>query len=418
MVGGAVAAEAAAGAERAGPEPAEPPDAGPDAVPDVVPDVGPDVGPDAVPDVVPDVGLPALPAPPDVEPGSGAWAGRRATVKDVAEAAGVSRSTASRALTGSGYVGQGVRERVQHAAERLGYVPDAMAQHLKQRVSRSIGLLVPDASSEPAAALVAGVTREASRRGYATVLVGDAVGGVDEVEAAERLVALRVAGVVVVPVSGGATTRLARLRTPVVEVDRRSAHGVADAVVTDETALVREVATHLLGLGHRRLVLLGDAPDGATARERRTGFLDAIRAAGLPEEIGVVHPTPDDVAAARAAALSLLSTPDRPTAVCATGERVAAGVWQAAAVLGLRLPDDLSLVSLDDAAWMRRVTPGVSAVDRDPARVGAAAVSRLLARADAPDGAPGTTVLPATVVHRGSTGSPGAFVVTRPDVSH
>ncbi len=157
-----------------------------------------------------------------------------------------------------------------------------MARHREQQVSRSIGVLVPDLRSPSGADVVAGVTREARRRGYATILTGDpADEPADDPEglrAAERFVALRVAGVVVVPVSRAVTASLTRRRTPVVEVEQHLGPGAADVVVVDDARLTHELTWHLLDLGHRRPALLVDGP-APTDREPPAGRVPR-RAAG------------------------------------------------------------------------------------------------------------------------------------------
>src|SRR5205823_6635170 len=125
----------------------------------------------------------------------------RATIKDVAEAAGVSRSTASRALTGNGYVAPTVRDRVRKAARTLGYVPDATARHLRQQASQSIGVLVSDLRNDFYASLASGIGQQARARHYTMMLADDNGSPEAEAEATEALVALRVAGVIVTPVS-------------------------------------------------------------------------------------------------------------------------------------------------------------------------------------------------------------------------
>jgi DNA-binding LacI/PurR family transcriptional regulator len=110
---------------------------------------------------------------------------RRATIKEVAEAAGVSRSTASRALGGNGYVAEPVRARVRNAAKRLGYVVDVTARSLKQQSSRLIGVVVSDLKNPFYAGLASGAAQAARAAGYTTVLIDDRDGGSEESAAAE-----------------------------------------------------------------------------------------------------------------------------------------------------------------------------------------------------------------------------------------
>lgn len=331
---------------------------------------------------------------------------RRATIKEVAEAAGVSRSTASRALSGTGYVAENVRARVRAAAKELGYVVDATARSLKQQSSRLVGVVVSDLRNAFYSAFAAGAAHACRTAGYTMVLLDDRGHTEDETAAAETFVALRVAGVVGTPVSASLSAFLARHRVPVVEADRRFAEDSVSAVVVDNRAAARSTTEHLLARGHRRIALLLDETDWTTGRDRAAGYADALRAAGLPEDPSLKVPTGWDAEAARAAAVSLLQRPDRPTALFAGNNLLAEGAWRAAADLGLSIPDDVSLVAFDDAPWMSMVTPGVTAVRQDPEAIGRAAVTTLVAELAGEQRAPSTVVVPTTMIHRGSTARP------------
>jgi LacI family transcriptional regulator len=331
---------------------------------------------------------------------------RRATIREVAEAAGVSRSTASRALTGHGYVAPLVRDRVREVARGLGYVPDATARHLRQQASKSIGVLVSDLSNPFYAGLAAGISQQARKRQYTMMLADD--GGSPDVEAevAETFVALRVAGVIVTPVSAEISTYLARHRIPVVEVDRRFSAGVCDAVIVDNEAAARDVTAQLLDLGHRRIALVIDEMHWTTGRDRLAGYRAAFASAGVPHDESLVVTAGWDVDAARIEAHKLLSTPVPPTAVFAANNVLAEAVWRAAAELGLSIPEQLSLVAFDDVSWMSLVRPGVTAVAQDPVALGEAAIAQLTERIQSPLAPVRTVFLSATVVSRGSTAPP------------
>ncbi|EYR63689.1 hypothetical protein N866_18940 [Actinotalea ferrariae CF5-4] len=155
----------------------------------------------------------------------------RPTVKDVAALAGVSRSAASRALSGSGYVGQESRRRVLDAAAELGYVPHLTARHLKDRVSRCVGVLTLDLRRAEDAAVVAGVSAAAREAGLATMVADLGGHPLDALEALRDFVAFGIAGAVLCPVSGEPAAYLSRYGVPVVEVGHRFAGGTCDAVV-------------------------------------------------------------------------------------------------------------------------------------------------------------------------------------------
>ncbi len=329
---------------------------------------------------------------------------RRATLRDVALKAGVSQSTASRALTGRGYVAEPVRDRVRATARKLGYVPDAMARTLKQQVSRSIGILVTDLRNQFYADLAAGASQQAKAHGFTTMLVDDGPSGDDEDEVAEAFVALRVGGVIVTPTSAAVPEYLRRHRIPVVEVDRQFTSAVNDGVVVDNRAGARAATSHLLELGHRRVALFIDETDWSTGQGRVAGFHDAFAGVGVDIDPDLVVSAGWDVTDARLRALEMLQRPDRPTAIFAANNLLAEGVWRAIAELGLAVPGEVSLVAFDDSPWMSMVTPGVTTVAQDSFALGATAVRRLLARVEDPDAPAGTTVLEATLRRRGSTG--------------
>lgn len=332
--------------------------------------------------------------------------GRRATIKDVAERAGVSRSTASRALTGHGYVAAPVKNRVNAAARELRYVPDAMARHLKQQTSTTIGLIVSDLRNPFYAELAAGAGQAARAAGYTMFLADDSGLADGEARSARTLVELRVAGVIVTPVSADISTYLRRHAVPVVEVDRQFAEGICDAVVVDNRSGALRVTKHLIDQGHHRIALMIDETDWTTGRDRYLGYQAALSAAEISLDPALVVATGWSVEAARMASCELLRSQDRPTAIFTANNVLAEGAYRAVAELDMAIPDDVSLVSFDDAPWMSMVRPGITAVAQDASALGEAAVARLLGRIASPDAPATTVVLSAQVLARGSTGAP------------
>jgi DNA-binding LacI/PurR family transcriptional regulator len=331
---------------------------------------------------------------------------RRATIRDVATAAGVSRSTTSRALTGRGYVTPAVRDRVRKVARELGYVPDAMARHLRQQGGHSVGVLVSDLRNDFYASLASGVSQQARKRQYTMMLTDDGGSPEVEAEAAEAFVALRVAGVIVTPLSADVTDYLTRHRIPAVEVDRQFAAGACDAVVVDNAGAARRVTADLLALGHRRIALVIDETHWTTGRDRSAGYEGAFADAGVPLDRSLIVTAGWDVGGAQREGRTLLSLPDRPTAIFAANNVLAEGVWRAAAELGLEIPRDLSLVSFDDVPWMSMVRPGITAVAQDSVAMGEAAIAQLIERIQAPSAPIRTVMLAATLSRRGSTAPP------------
>ena len=332
----------------------------------------------------------------------------RPTIREVADAAGVSRSTASRALSGNGYAAPEVRERVRAAAKEIGYVVDATARSLKQRTSRSVGVLVSDLRNVFYAELASGIGEEARAHGRTLVLVDLRGDGSDELEAAEALVASRVSGVIATPVSGELSAFLHRIGVPLIEVDRRFDTQSTDAVVVDNRAAARDTTARLIAAGHERIALLIDETEWTTGDERQRGYLDALAARKIRADESLIVQAGWDAEEAMAAARAILSRPDRPTAVFAANNVLTEGTWRAASALGLSIPTDVSLVGFDDAPWMSMVQPGVSTRFQDAGALGATAMRALLERIDMPDAPVRTIVMPTRFVDRGSVAPPRA----------
>lgn len=329
---------------------------------------------------------------------------QRVTINDVAEAAGVSRSTTSRALTGRGYVATDVRERVNSAARELGYVPDALARSLKQRHSPVIGVLVSDLSNPFYAELAAGAARRAREKNLG-VMLADTAGESDaERSAAELFVSMRVAGVLVTPVGPKVVEYLAEAQVPTVEVDRYFAPRLADSVTVSNVAGAMGMTDHLLRLGHRDIVMLIDETGWTTGRDRVEGFRRAHDAHGLTLDDSNVVTTGWSSRDTAIAATAVLARPERPTAIFTTNNVLAEGAWRAIHEAGLRIPEDVSLCTFDEAPWMTMVTPEITAVNQDAHQLGEAAATLLLDRMSDPDRAPRSVELGTTLLQRASVG--------------
>ena len=340
----------------------------------------------------------------DSIPGGERGMAARPRLSDVAASAGVSMSTASRALTGSGYVAAGVKVRVLGAAEQLGYVPNAHARSLKAQRSTTVGLLVSDLRNPFYAEVAAGATGVLREEGYTVVLVDDAASDKEELAAAHTFLATRVAGVLLTPVSGAATAFVRQHGLPVVEIDRQFSRG-CDAVLIDNVAAAHELTTHLLRLGHRRIALLIDETDWTTGKGRLQGYTDAHRAAGMSVDDRLVIQSGFDAETVSAQARELLALRKRPTALFAANNLLAELAWRAAADAQLRIPTDLSLVGFDDAPWMSMVTPGITTVSQPAFELGVRAARVLLSRIDKPARARAVR-LASRLIERGSTAAP------------
>jgi LacI family transcriptional regulator len=331
---------------------------------------------------------------------------RPATLADIAREAGTSASTASRALSGRGYVADSVRERLLAVADRLGYVPNASAQTLKQQTSRVVGVVVSALDNQFYAALAAGIEQVLREANYQMVILGDSSDPGEELEGAKTFISMRTPGVILTPVGTDASRLLRSRGTAVVEVDRRLSELACDGVVIDNERGGREATMHLVGLGHRRIALLGVDTDWTTDAGRLKGYRAALKTAGIAYDRRLVARIPVHAPDVEARIESLLDSAS-PSAFFAANNALAEQAWRVLRRRGLRIPDDVSLVGFDDVPWMEMVDPPITVVDQPTIELGRSAARLLLRRLHGGPGLPpAVEVLQPRLVIRGSTGPP------------
>lgn len=327
------------------------------------------------------------------------------TLADIAREAGTSASTASRALSGRGYVSEEARLRLREAAERLGYVPNASARTLKQRTSRVVGVAVSDLGNQFYANLAVGIEQTLREADYQMVLVSDNSDRVQELACARAFLAMRTAGVILTPADHAAASLLTRHGLPVVEVDRRLADEPCDGVVIDNERGALDATAHLLALGHRKIALLVADTDWTSDAGRLQGYVAGHDAAGVPVDERLILPLPFHAPDAEVRIAALLGE-HKPTAIFAANNVLAEHAWQVLRRLRLRLPEDVSLVGFDDVPWMAMVEPAITVVAQPSLEMGRRAAQLLLRRTADPACLPSVETLEPTLVVRGSTAAP------------
>lgn len=330
------------------------------------------------------------------------------TIRDVARAAGVSTATAARALGGYGHASPAARRKVSESARRLGYRPNVVARALVSRATTTVGLVVGDIENPFFAAAARGLADVMDAHGYTVLLANADEDAGRERRAVDALRARQVDGMVVVPAPGASPEHLTELVTagvPLVLLDRAVVGVAADSVLVRNVAGARAAVAHLAGLGHRRIGVVSDSPEITSSAERIQGYRQALRAAGIAPEPGLISiggPTRED---GEAAALRLLDRPDRPTAVFTANNFMTVGALRAARSLALSIPGDVALVGFDDLDWTTLVQPPVTVVRQPVADLGRVAGERLLRRLEGDAGPPRRIRLDANLVVRGSCGA-------------
>ncbi|MEV1331526.1 LacI family DNA-binding transcriptional regulator [Micromonospora costi] len=315
----------------------------------------------------------------------------RHRLKDVAERAGVSVKTVSNVVNGYVHVRPDTRARVEEAIAELNYRPNLSARNLRKGRTGVIALAVPELDIPYFAELARHVVNAAAALGW-TVLI-DQTGGARE---QERVVASGITdhlidGLIFSPLALTADDLTNLDGTPMVLLGERVDHGPADHVVIDNVAAAREITTHLVGLGRRRIAAIGSqrTPEGASARLRLDGYRGALEEAGLGYDETLVAPAPAWHRADGAAAMrALLASGVRPDAVFCFNDTLALGALRALHEAGLRVPEDVAVAGFDGIEDGRFSVPTLTTIAPDKERIARLAVELLANRIDGDRTAP------------------------------
>ena len=306
---------------------------------------------------------------------------RPVTIEDVARAAGVSVATVSRALRGLPNVAPSTREKVCAVADELHYRPDPMASGLAAGRTRTVAMAVPVLDSWYFSQVMSGAEAVLSGAGYDLLLFS-----VDDDERRRRLLGgpllKRADGLIVVdlriPPEEAASLTASALAVVAVGIEFEG----ADSVVVDDHRIAFDAVTHLVGLGHSRIALIAGLSDDPlrfhVPAERHRGYMDALAAAGLSPRADHVVAGNFSVDGGREAMSRLLDSAEPPTAVFAMSDEMAFGALRELWNRGLRAPDHLSIIGVDDHDFAEIV--GLTTVQQEVPRHGEVAARMLLDR--------------------------------------
>lgn len=336
------------------------------------------------------------------------------TIRDVARAAGVHISTVSRALdpAKASLVAPATRARVLSAAEELGYRPHLIASGLRRGQTRTVGVVVPDLGNTLYAPLARGVAHALDRGGYMP-MVADTQ---DDHERFRRILqhlqGRRVDAVITTAARAGDTRSLlafAASGVPVVLAVRTLHDSGLPAIVHDDAGGGRIAAEHLLGLGHRRLAQVRGPADVEPFVLRARGFEEAVCRAGAELVCPVAEAAePTDVEGERVMHALLGASGAPPTAVFVHNDTMALGALKALRAVGLRCPQDVSVIGYNDVPVAAHSWPPLSTVRLPAYDIGRLAGGLAIEFVEEPDGQRKSVTVPPTLVVRESTAPPPA----------
>ncbi len=330
----------------------------------------------------------------------------RVTMQQVAAEAGVSVSTVSKVINGRYGVASETIERVTDVIERLGFEASLVARSLRNRRTNVIGVLVAD--FEPFSTEVLKGAADAIRGSGYELVAYSAGGHVEEHVGWERRYLSRVMGtlvdgaVLVTP-----TVTDVQYDGPVVAVDPHTGRSGMPTVTAHNLQGARLAVDHLLGLGHTRIGMVTGRPDLVSARLREQGYREAHAAAGIAVDEALLAPGSFEPEPARVAARSLLTLPEPPTAVFAANDLSALATLEAAAELGVQVPDQLSVVGFDNIPESALAHPSLTTVQQPMRQMGREALAMLVSLIAGEDLMTTHLTLDTTLVVRGSTTAPG-----------
>lgn len=334
----------------------------------------------------------------------------RATIRDVAAAAGVSKATASKYVSGGNYyVSAETRNKIDAAIRELDYEPNTLAQSLANSRTFTIGVVVASLRNPFYPELVAGIEEVTEAAGYTLLLSSTESDPHREQRIVQAMLQRQVDGVVMASVRMKATDveRLQSRGLRVVLASRDLPGVPADTVVIDNQEGGRLAAGHLAEHGHRRIGLIAGSADIRPFVDRELGFREEMAARQLPVDEAVVVHVESNVHDGERVMTHLLDAATPPTAVFVCSDELALGALDAIEARGLSVPDEVALVGFDNIAFSSRARVPLTTVNSHAHELGSTAAHQLLQRIDGElDAAPSRLLLRPELVRRRSCGCP------------
>lgn len=308
-------------------------------------------------------------------------------IREVATLAGVSTGTVSRVLNDHPSVTKELRARVTGIIKDLGYMPDPSARSMRSKVSRLIGIVIPDLTNPFFSELVQSAEQAAANHGYNIIVMTSLDHAAKDADRIRQLTSRKVDGIILVPSNDFHTIKLPK-GLPIVVVDRLMPG--YSGIAADHRNGVRLGVEHLVRLGHRRIGFISGPGHSVPANDRLMGYLDALeqmdggaKMAGPP----LIAEAAFDYESGRSAGNYLLARArnERPTAIFASSDQQAIGCMRAAHDLGIPIPAALSIMGFDGIPLASMTTPRLTTVKQPIQDVAAAAVAVLLNKQTAPE---------------------------------
>jgi LacI family transcriptional regulator len=331
-----------------------------------------------------------------------------ATMKQVAEKAGVSTTTVSHVINNTRVVSEDARERVLSVIQELRYIPSAVARSLKNDRTHTIGMMIPNNSNPYFAELIQGIEDASFELGYNIILCNSYDDPKKQAAYIRVLMEKRIDGLILV--SSGSDEDLSMLLAneviPKVLVDREVTGVAADLIEADHVQGAYEATRYLISLGHKRIACVAGPDTLLPSGGRVAGYQRALKEAGITVcDDFVVHSDFTSEGGFNAFQ-KLLTLDSKPTAIFASNDLMAIGGICAANQAGVKIPQDLSVIGYDDIALASFSTPPLTTIAQPKYQIGQLTAKTLVERISNPDSQVRRTMLTPELVIRQSTSRP------------
>jgi LacI family transcriptional regulator len=331
------------------------------------------------------------------------------TIHDVAKRAGVAPITVSRVINNTGYISVETRKVVKEAIAELGYVPNVLARSLRSKRTNTLALVLTDITNPFFTIIARGVEDIASDAGFNVIFCNTDESEEKEEKYIQLLLQKQVDGILLVPAksSSKSVDYILEQGTPAVVLDRSVPNKTIDVVRCDSEDGAYQLVKMLLGLGHRHIAVLNGSIDVSTSQDRLSGYKRAMEEAGAGDDELYFYGNFNQASGYELARQAMSHHP-RPTAIFAANNLIAIGALWALKDMGLKVPDEIAVVSFDDLPQNLVAYPFLTVATQPAYEMSKKATELLIERLNgkSPEDKYQEVILPVEIIVRASSGKP------------
>ena len=331
---------------------------------------------------------------------------KRITIETVAQAAGVSRQTVSRAMNDKGEISPETKERVLKAIQELGYQPNRLAQGMVTQRTKTVGLVMPDITNLFFPEVARGVQDAGRLHDYNVLLCNTDDEPEEEIRVLNSLAAQRVDGIFMIGsvADDAALTRFADFYSPIVMLNRFFEHPHVNLIIVDNERGAFLAVEHLIAQGRRTIGMLANLNFSRSQIRRVRGYEEALKHYGIPVDRSLIIGETPTLQGGYNALQQLMIVHPGVTAVFTYNDLMGLGAVRAARDLGKRVPEDIAVIGFDNIGMASMATPSLSSIHVDKYAIGQKAMNRILDMLDRPDDSFATIQVGVELIQRESTG--------------